>query len=560
VSKASQFRQKAQTALQKGKVQEAVEIYRKLLQVEPRNPNLHNELGDIFMRSDDRIQAIGSFEQAILNYEKVALYNNAVAVCKKILRVVPNRPETVFKIGELKAKQKFTGEAVAAFTQYFDGLLGEAAQVGEQAMKKAEKALELLPGNEEVGVRAADVLARGGHTARAAEVLAQVIVSAGVGDRTRLHRQRLESLRQSLGANDQAKIDEILASAGPAADADVSEELAHATAQTATAPPQAMQTPAPQEPEARPQTAPGPTPTAAQAPAVEHAEAQSVQSVSPEEYVIDGGADEAPAEEYVIDAGETDDAPTEYAIDGGPEQSPAEEYVIESPVEQEPPAAAAPAPARPAAQVQQPPEAAPVQPAPAQTGNQAPPSAAPSVAERPQQEQQDAAPPVPGPRKGATVSEDLSDILDAEDAAMEEAQNVASSITEEITSDVEEDDYRSHYDLGMAYIEMALYNEAIKELQISSRSEQLQLRSLEMIGHCFLLLQNPRLAVKQLTRGLDIARVSGGDSLGIHYNLGLAFEALGEVEKAREHFEEVYIVDVTFRDISDKMKKYSTVG
>jgi tetratricopeptide (TPR) repeat protein len=112
----------------------------------------------------------------------------------------------------------------------------------------------------------------------------------------------------------------------------------------------------------------------------------------------------------------------------------------------------------------------------------------------------------------------------------------------------------------MAYIEMALYNEAIKELQVSARSDGYKLRSLEMIGHCFLELSNPRLAVKQLSRGLDIAGVTGGDNLGIHYNLGLAFEMLGDAEKAREHFEEVYIVDVTFRDISEKMKKFSTVS
>ena len=37
-------------------------------------------------------------------------------------------------------------------------------------------------------------------------------------------------------------------------------------------------------------------------------------------------------------------------------------------------------------------------------------------------------------------------------------------------------------------------------------------------------------------------------------------EALDEPEKAREHYEEVYIVDVTFRDISEKMKKFSTVS
>jgi tetratricopeptide (TPR) repeat protein len=165
------------------------------------------------------------------------------------------------------------------------------------------------------------------------------------------------------------------------------------------------------------------------------------------------------------------------------------------------------------------------------------------------------------PDKGVTtVDDDLSDILEEEDAANEVGTDNTRDLASEITSDVEENDFRSHYDLGMAYIEMALYTESIKELQISSRSEQLQLRSLEMIGHCFLLLENPRLAVKQLNRGLEIAMNTGGDNLGIHYNLGLAYEALEEPDKAREHFEEVYIVDVTFREISNKMKKYSTVS
>ena len=85
-------------------------------------------------------------------------------------------------------------------------------------------------------------------------------------------------------------------------------------------------------------------------------------------------------------------------------------------------------------------------------------------------------------------------------------------------------------------------------------------KNLEMVGHCFIAMNNPRLAVKQLERGLEISQTSGGDSMGIHYNLGLAYEALEDMDKAREHYEEVYIVDVTFRDISDKMKKFSTVS
>jgi hypothetical protein len=47
-----------------------------------------------------------------------------------------------------------------------------------------------------------------------------------------------------------------------------------------------------------------------------------------------------------------------------------------------------------------------------------------------------------------------------------------------------EADYRSHYDLGMAYIEMDLLAEAIREYQIASKSPQFQVKCLEMIGIC----------------------------------------------------------------------------
>jgi tetratricopeptide (TPR) repeat protein len=159
------------------------------------------------------------------------------------------------------------------------------------------------------------------------------------------------------------------------------------------------------------------------------------------------------------------------------------------------------------------------------------------------------------PGEDAEAGGDFAEIAEESDPKGE-----AEDLVEEITSDVEEDDHRSHYDLGMAYLEMALYTEAIKEFQIASRSEQLQIKSIEMIGHCFIQQNNPRLAVKQLKRGLEITNMANADNLGVHYNLGLAYEMLGEQEKAREHFEEVYIVDISFRDVAEKMKKFSSVS
>ena len=123
-------------------------------------------------------------------------------------------------------------------------------------------------------------------------------------------------------------------------------------------------------------------------------------------------------------------------------------------------------------------------------------------------------------------------------------------------ADVEAEDYRSHYDLGMAYLEMDLIPEAIREFQFAANSSMYQVRSLELIGLCFIKQNQPRLAIRKLEKGLSLVGDVDRDSIGLQYNLGLAHEMMGDQEKAKHCFEEVYVLDVGFRDVGEKMKKY----
>ncbi|MBN1163514.1 MAG: tetratricopeptide repeat protein [Candidatus Krumholzibacteriota bacterium] len=519
MSKSSQLRQKAQNFLKKGKLDQAIEEYKKLLSVESRNPNLYNELGDIFLRTQDRVQAVSAFEKATLNYEKVALYNNAIAVCKKILRVIPNRLDTIFKLGELKAKQNFLGEAESYYSLYFETILADPG-VGMQGIgERAETVLEQLPEADELWSKAADVFSQIGSKARAAEILARLIArTAFSGDPKRVNffRSRLDLLRPSLKEDMITKIDNII-SAGEAEDGG-----------------RGVKTQSPVRP------------AKLESPVKESQGVESPAGLSKGSSLAgETGAERKAAPDKKSDLppdGETVSGPeakVKSVADASGEEAPDREgkaYVIDESPQRSVPPESSPEQSSAAG------AAASSAPAPAAAGANSSPAPG---------ETEEGSPVVP-------LSEDLSDIIEEEDAANEEEGGMR--LAEEITSDVEEDDYKSHYDLGMAYIEMALYNDAVKELQISARSDQLQLKSLEMIGHSFLVMGNARLAVKQLERGLDIARKAGKDRLGLHYNLGLAYESLGSSEKAREHFEEVYIIDVTFRDIAEKMKKFTAVS
>ena len=461
MSKRSQLRQRAQNYLRKGNFSKAIDEYKRLLTLENNNPNIFNDLGDLYLKTSDRVNAVSNFEKATLNYEKVALYNNAVAVCKKILRIVPDHLGTIYKLGELKAKQRFEGEASNFFVQYLDLVLGSNQSSFDGVEDKVENILQMLPKSEAATARAADVFSLLGLRSKEARTIAHLLSLSGDVDNADRYRSRLEELKSSLSPDELESVEREAPAAGPVAgeeDVDVS-AIVNETID----------------------------------------ESEIIAAMDPEE--------------PLPDAARFDERQSEAPEGEANSMEPGEEHPKAEPVDE----------------------------------TVILPEGNPTVQETVPADDQ-------SPEEGCEpAGEDLESELTDEH---EQSVNIA----EEITSDVEENDYKSHYDLGLAYLEMALYNEAVKEFQVAARFEQLQLKSLEMIGYCFLSQNNPRLAVKQLLRGLAIVKVSGGDSLGINYNLGVAYEMLGDMDKAREHFEEVYIVDVTFRDIDEKMKRFSTIS
>lgn len=522
MSKASQIRQKAQELLQKGQVEKAVQEYRRLISIESKNPNLYNELGDIYLRASDRDQAVQSYEKAAVIYERVALYNNAVAVCKKILRVNPERIETILKLAELRAKQKLEGEAGSFFAQYVEGVLAGPSSHLQRSQRDVERMLELMPASETILAKAAEVFVQLGMKLRTAELFSKLAgIADGEGDanKSAKYRRKIEELKTGLSDEEASQIEEIGASPG-GADAPPAAEAETPPAAEADAPP-------------RPADVPGAAAARTAAGEAGREDASQEYAVSPE------AAAPASGEETEAEPEETNDAGTG-AVSGTRAADAA--HVREAVEEAEMVAAMSQGRGAFDLGVERrkepvaPPRMERAEPPPAPPWTEPPP--APPRMERPPESPRTEPPPAP-PRVEPTESSEL---------------------VEEITSDVEKDDLRSHYDLGMAYLEMGLYTESIRDFQIASRCEDLQLSSMEMIGYCFLKSGQARLAVKQLQRALDIASATGADSLGIHYNLGLAYEMVGEQARAREHFEEVYIIDMSFRDVAEKMKKLSAVS
>ena len=141
----------------------------------------------------------------------------------------------------------------------------------------------------------------------------------------------------------------------------------------------------------------------------------------------------------------------------------------------------------------------------------------------------------------------LDNLVDLEEIIDEFKAGVSNSISGE--------DHESHYDLGMAYMEMGLYDEAVGEFQTASKGGPMELKCLEMIALCYLEKNEPTEAARELMRALELPGHGPDETISIRYNLGVACERLGDLDRALQHFEEVYLLNVDFLKVATKVRE-----
>ena len=159
---------------------------------------------------------------------------------------------------------------------------------------------------------------------------------------------------------------------------------------------------------------------------------------------------------------------------------------------------------------------------------------------------------------------DLGEVLRSE-LEQEKKISVPHSIDElisefrrEIFESIGEGDHRSHYDLGVAYKGMGLYQEAIEEFEIAGKDENLKLKSTEMIGSCFIEREAPGDAVKVLNEALKIVNRPEREYFGIHFLLGESYEKQNKLTQAMKSYVNAYNIDKTVPDLIKKINAVKT--
>jgi len=147
-------------------------------------------------------------------------------------------------------------------------------------------------------------------------------------------------------------------------------------------------------------------------------------------------------------------------------------------------------------------------------------------------------------------------IADEEPTGDEERdfQEMLARFKQGIDENIDEGDFQAHYDLGVAFKEMGLFDEAIAELQKALRAPDGKLRSSEALGVCFIDKGAYVVAESILRRALDLPASGDQERLGVLYWLGRALEELGKRAEARELYGRVFAVDIRFRDVGERSK------
>jgi pilus assembly protein FimV len=169
---------------------------------------------------------------------------------------------------------------------------------------------------------------------------------------------------------------------------------------------------------------------------------------------------------------------------------------------------------------------------------------------------------------GIDLGQELGDLFGAQAAVAEEPPpqdgtdlgdaglaDIFKEFKKGVDKQLGKEDYDTRYNLGIAYKEMGLIDEAIAEFQLAAKDENRLLECASMLGICFLEKGMPKLAVKWFEKGLAAPGRGEEEYQGLRYDLAAALEASGDTDRALGIFTELYGQDANFRDVATKVRE-----
>jgi tetratricopeptide (TPR) repeat protein len=185
---------------QKEDWRKAIDVYLKAIQQAESGTettpdlSLYNRVGDLYLKINDTAEAVRSYERAVDLYADQGFFNNAIALCGKILRVNPGRTQTYLKLCQLHARKNVVSEAKRNLIEFLERMnaLGQL----DQAFQAVKLFADQFSGSQEIRSMLVDLLratSRGDEAREQLEKMAQDLEAAGDKSGARKTRERLQT-------------------------------------------------------------------------------------------------------------------------------------------------------------------------------------------------------------------------------------------------------------------------------------------------------------------------------------------------------------------------------
>ena len=606
MSNTAKLKKKAAEFEAKKQYEKALELYEQVLNTtrasdEERDVPLYNRVGDIHYRIGNNEQAIAYYEQAADLYAEGGFFNNAIALCNKILRYSPGRTIIYYKLGIISAKKGFNSDAKQNFLEYADRM----QRVGkmDEAFRALKEFADLCPGQDDVRLMLAEQLSRADKKEEALEqleILYDTLEAEGRTSEAAATLERMKTIdpafkpRRSTAPRVRKKeglvfldldFEAPAAPAGPVAPSE--EDDAFSPVVKSHAPKLEI-------------VQPDDLPTATES-------AVAPSAPEPERDRETDAAAAAPEGLELTSFGESDNSAAQVTTEHIADREPSEEAEIS----QEPETAHASnelrfiTPAESEAEEELP-DIAPIDLAPMvdeagedEEPKDTPPARDPQIIEFPIGRTPAGSvagirtPSANGPLSGLPLidgDEAASDYVDeSSDSSLspdddfvdlgewlernrtpastrmvahdEEPENNEQKDFSEmldkfkagISRNVDEEDFESHYDLGIAFAEMGLLDEAIGSFQKAQRGPDQRVRASEAIGQCFMDKGDSAVAMAVLNKLLHEPGMTDSRLVGVLYLLGRAAESMGRTADAAGFYQRVLAVHIGFRDAGERL-------
>lgn len=168
MSSVAKLKDRARALEQRERWREALQLYREAAERaggEEVDLALWNRIGDLHLRLSEVDRAVDAYDRAAAAYGEAGLHNNAIALCRKILRAAPGRADTYLQLGRLSADKGFFADARQNFLEYADRMQ-KAGRIDDSFVALKEFS-DRFPEDDEVRRLLADQLRSHGRDAEA---------------------------------------------------------------------------------------------------------------------------------------------------------------------------------------------------------------------------------------------------------------------------------------------------------------------------------------------------------------------------------------------------------